>query len=71
MLHIRKNVLKMSQLELAVLAGTTQATVSRWERGELEPGLTEMARIRDGAHAKGIAWDDRWFFEAPATGAAA
>lgn len=71
MLHIRKEVLKMSQLELAALAGTTQATVSRWERGELEPGLSEMTKIREGAQAKGIEWDDSWFFEAPATGEAA
>lgn len=63
--HIRKTILEISQAALGDIAGVTQATVSRWENGELEPGREEMARIRESARARGIAWDDRWFFEAP------
>lgn len=64
--HIRKKILDVSQAELARIAETTQPTVSRWEAGELEPSRAEMARIRDAVMARGIAWDDLWFFEAPA-----
>lgn len=64
LVHIRKNVLKISQRELADIAGTTQASVSRWEAGEQEPSLSEMAKIREAARAQGIQWDDRWFFDA-------
>jgi hypothetical protein len=68
--HIRKRVLGLNQAAFAVIAGVTQATVSRWESGELEPGREELGRIRDEARARGIAWDDRWFFEPPNASAA-
>lgn len=64
--HIRKAVLKASQAELAAIAGVTQATVSRWENGQFEPSREELARIRDEAKARGVEWDDGWFFDAPA-----
>ena len=63
--HIRKNVLKLSQGGLADLTGVTQATVSRWETGELSPGLDELTRIRDEAQRLGAEWDDSLFFETP------
>lgn len=63
MYRIRRNVFGGTQTAFAQIAGVTQATVSRWERGELEPSREEMARIRSAAHERGIAWDDRWFFE--------
>lgn len=63
--YIRKAVLGVSQGEFARIAGSTQTTVSRWERGELEPSRSEMARIRDHAKATGKPWDDAWFFEPP------
>jgi len=63
--YIRKTVLGLSQGELARIAGTTQTTVSRWERGELEPSHGEMAAIRRHAIEKGTTWNDAWFFEAP------
>ncbi|HWL06754.1 MAG TPA: helix-turn-helix domain-containing protein [Xanthobacteraceae bacterium] len=69
MSSIRRNVFGGTQSAFAQIAGVTQATVSRWERGELEPSREEMARIRSAAHERGIAWDDRWFFE-PAPAAA-
>lgn len=64
--HIRKQVFDVSQSVFGEIAGTTQASVSRWEAGEQEPGLEEMARIRTEARTRGIQWDDRWFFEDPA-----
>lgn len=65
--HIRTEILKVTQGAFAGIAGTTQATVSRWEAGELEPGRKEMARIRAEVMHRGLAWDDRWFFESPPT----
>jgi transcriptional regulator with XRE-family HTH domain len=64
--HIRRNVFKVTQTAFSGFAGTTQASVSRWENNEQEPGLEEMARIREKASEMGIHWDDRWFFETPA-----
>jgi DNA-binding transcriptional regulator YiaG len=68
--HIRKNVLDLSQVELAAIAGTTQATVSRWEAGQLEPSRAELARIRSAVMERGLPWDDCWFFEAPVSAVA-
>lgn len=65
--HIRKAVLGMSQSELAAKTGVAQATVSRWEKGELFPNLRELSIIRDEARAKDPEkWRDEWLFEAPA-----
>lgn len=63
---IRKDVLSLSQAELAAVADVSQGTVSKWEAGELAPSLAEMSKIRDAAIARGVAWDDRWFFDVPA-----
>ena len=67
-LHIRKNVIEVSQTTLAAIAGTNQATVSRWERGELFPNLEQMRAIRSAVLDSGGDWDDRWFFEVPDAG---
>lgn len=67
MQHIRKAILRISQSEMASIASTTQATVSRWEKGELVPDLAQMTRIREEAQARGIDWSDGFFFgDAPA-----
>ena len=64
--HIRKSVLGLSQAELAARTGVAQATVSRWEKGELFPNLRELRIIRDEALAKDPeGWRDEWLFEAP------
>ncbi len=60
--NIRKNVFRLSQQEFADLAGVTQPTVSRWERG-VALDETAMRNIRAGAVSRGIRWDDRLFFE--------
>lgn len=63
--HIRQKVLKIPQAVFAEIAGTTQGTVSKWERGVLEPTLEQMARIRKEARRRGLEWQDEWFFEVP------
>ncbi len=64
--HIRREVFKATQAEFAVLAGVTQASVSRWEAG-VSPSLDEMQAIRRAAAERELAWDDAWFFDAPAS----
>lgn len=64
--YIRKHVLKITQAEMAAIADVTQATVSRWEKGEFGPSLDEAARIRAEAAAREIPLDDSVFFEVPA-----
>lgn len=51
---------------MAEIAGVAQATVSRWENGELLPDLGQMTRIRDAATASGANWSDTLFFAVPA-----
>jgi len=65
LLHIRREVLKLTQAELGAIAGVRQATVSRWEKGDLEPSLAEMKAIREEALRRGIEWRDAWFFPDP------
>lgn len=62
--HVRKNIFRMKQADFAALAGVAQPTVSRWERGG-SPTLAEMQAIREAATARGIRWQDKWFFETP------
>lgn len=63
--HVRKSVLKASQMELATIASTTQATVSRWEKGELSPDLDQLAAIRAAVIERKLKWNDAWFFSVP------
>lgn len=67
MLYIRKRVFGVSQTEMAEIAGVSQGTVSKWEAGLLAPDLAELERIRNEAAARELPWDDRWFFESPAS----
>jgi predicted transcriptional regulator len=62
---IRLHVFRITQADMAVIAKVRQSVVSRWERGELEPRLSDLARIRAAAAARGLRWEDGWFFEAP------
>ena len=50
---------------MAVVAEVSQGTVSKWETEKLSPDRSEMERIRSAALARGVPWDDRWFFEIP------
>ena len=62
---IRKDVLGVTQKQLADIAGVSQTSVSRWEDGTLSPNASEMSRIRDFARDNGKPWSDTWFFEPP------
>lgn len=64
--HIRKSVFRISQAAFAEIAGTTQASVSRWENGDQVPDHAKMARIRSEALKRGLTWSDAWFFDYPA-----
>ena len=67
-LHIRKAVLGISQVDFAAIAGVRQGTVSKWEAGQLEPDRAELGRIRQAVIDRGLEWDDSLFFSAPPCG---
>lgn len=54
-----------TQQAFAEMIGTTQASVSRWERVGRIPGHKQLL-IRDAASQRQLGWDDRWFFLVPA-----
>jgi|GEM_PF-1217281 len=62
---IRTDIFKLKQAEFAVIAGTSQTLVSRWENGVTEPTREHMENIRKAAIERGIQWDDSWFFRVP------
>lgn len=70
LLHIRRHIFGITQSEMAGIAGVRQCQVSRWEHGLRRPSLAELGRIRAQAAARGLPWDDRWFFELPDEAAA-
>jgi transcriptional regulator with XRE-family HTH domain len=61
--YLRKVVFKMSQQDFAAICKTTQATVSRWERCEGEPGRIELGLLRKEAQKRKLPWDDRWLLD--------
>ena len=61
--RIRTQVFGLDQAKFAALAGATQGTVSRWERGILEPSLTHLQKIRAEAEQRGLSLNDAWLFE--------
>lgn len=65
--HIRTEVFRLTQSEFGRLADASQPTVSRWEKGTLEPTQTQLARIRAAAKERRLRWRDQWLFETPAT----
>ncbi|MBI1201470.1 MAG: helix-turn-helix domain-containing protein [Rhodopseudomonas sp.] len=63
LLHIRRHVLKVTQKEMAAIAGVKQPTISRWERGIRQPALIHLSRIRSEAKRRRIKWNDRILFD--------
>jgi transcriptional regulator with XRE-family HTH domain len=44
--RLRTQVLKVTQAEIASVTDTTQATVSRWEKGELFPDASQLGKLK-------------------------
>lgn len=63
--YIRQHVFHATQAEMAAIAGVRQSQVSRWENNVRRPSLRELENIRNAALARGLRWNDRWFFELP------
>jgi transcriptional regulator with XRE-family HTH domain len=61
--HIRRDVLCISQVEMGEIVGASQATISRWEAGTLEPDRAQLARIRREVKRRKLKWKDAWLFE--------
>lgn len=57
--HIRCEVFRITQEEMAKIAGVRQATISRWEAGITDPSLRHIRRIRTEARKRRLHWDDR------------
>ena len=62
--HIRRNVLRLTQAEMAALTGVHQATVSRWETGAAHIDAAAMAKVRERA-CETDGWSDALFFSIP------
>lgn len=63
--HIRKSLFGVTQTEFGAKMGVNQSTVSRWEREELDPSLSELRQIRDLAKAQNMDWSDSLIFDVP------
>ena len=63
--HIRVQILDTTQEVLGAIAGVHGSKVSRWESGDLDPGLYELFRIRDFIGRNGLSWNDSWAFVPP------
>jgi predicted transcriptional regulator len=60
--HIRTDILKVSQAELARIAGVNQAQICRWEKGTVPHTIEALGRIRTEVKSQGHEWNDEWTF---------
>lgn len=61
---IRRDVLGLTQAQLAAVLKVRQASVSRWEKRRRFPDGQQSAIRTLGRQARSD-WSDSWFFEAP------
>ena len=62
---LRRAVFGATQDELGAILGVHRSRVSRYERGDADPPLSHLRRIRDEAHRRQIPFCADWFFERP------
>jgi predicted transcriptional regulator len=43
--HLRTEILGLSQMALAEALGVSQASISRWETGDLEPSFSDIRKL--------------------------
>lgn len=65
--RIRVDVFDVRQPEMARIAGVSQSTVSRWEKGEFTPGIEPLRNLRKAALERGLPWDDALILESPSS----
>jgi hypothetical protein len=58
MQHLRTMVFETTQEMMGAIAGRSHAIVSRWEAGQVPPGLDELLRLRSYALALELPWND-------------
>ena len=63
--YVRQRIFHMSQAQFALIAGVSQATVCRWESGQLEPDRPTLKQIRCAAKARKLKWRDSFFWDLP------
>jgi len=60
---IRRDILGLTQTQLADALNVSQAAISRWESGKDSPAYEKLQRIRSYAIGTGVHWNDAWFFD--------
>ena len=63
MRYIREEVFGLTRHEFAALLDINPVAVWYWERAVRSPSFDSLERIREAAMARGIKWQDRWFFQ--------
>lgn len=68
---IREHIFRIEkQAIFGELLGYSQASISRFESGEVPLTTRAQQRIRALAKVRSIDWDNNWFFEVPTETAA-
>ncbi len=57
---VRRRLLGLTQVDFARLTKVAQATVSRWESGELAPTLSAVTLAKAAVLDRGFSWNDAW-----------
>lgn len=65
--RIRKDILQITQVDLAAICEVAQSTVSRWERGVEEPSQSHIKRMLNWAAKEGKPLQAGHFFGAELT----
>lgn len=67
---IRKHLFRVSQDDMALVAGVTRPMISKYESGKSDPPMAVLRRIRTDARERGLAFTGECFFDPAAVLAA-